>query len=73
MILKADDARARHVLHGLVELVRGAVRVLARRGPLVEVHVDDLDAVEDHIDSVRLAGDGVTVPFTGGLRRGDAR
>src|SRR5689334_18899766 len=61
VILQADVAFAGMVLVGDVELVRRPVGPLVLFGPLVEVHVRDLLAVELDVDQILVAGDGDVV------------
>jgi hypothetical protein len=67
--LEADGAGAGEVFEGFLKFVGGTVGVFADFGPLVEIGLDDFDAVEDHRDHGTFAGDGVVVPLADGLGR----
>ena len=54
MVLEAEVAHARRVLVGRLELVIGPIRVLAGLGPLIQVHVDDVLAVEIDVNLLHL-------------------
>ena len=67
VLLHADVADALEILDRLLELVLGAIGVLAHLVPLVQVHVDDLLAVHHHLDDVVGAGQFDVVPLAGRL------
>ena len=64
MVLKADVSLPGEVFQGLAELVGRAVGVLTGFGPAVQVHLEDLLAVDVNRDQVVFAGDAIPVPLT---------
>ena len=73
VILQADIAGFDHVFVGALEFVGSTVRVLARRGPAVEIHIDDLLTVEGNADDIVFCIQNHVIPLAGrfaGIARG---
>ena len=74
VVLESDVAGARQVLEGGLEFIFGAVGILLRSGPLIEVGAYDALAVEGDLYHWTLAAYLNMVPFANGfdcVRAGD--
>ncbi len=65
MVLEAEVSFAGHILVGGSELIPGSLGVFVRLGPEIQVHIDDVLAVEIYINLIVQTGDDEVVPLSG--------
>ena len=65
MELETEMPFSRHILVGGGEFIFGTLRVFMRFGPQVQVHIDNIFAVEIYINFIVQAGDDIVIPLAG--------
>jgi hypothetical protein len=67
VVLEAEVSFAGHIFVGGSELISGSRRIgiFAGFGPAIQVHIDDVLAVEIYINLIVQTSDDIVVPLTG--------
>ncbi len=69
MVLQPDVTRAGEILQRSRELIARSVRVLTRFRPAIQVHLQNLLAVQFHADLCTATGYTALIPLPGGTIR----